>query len=193
MPFFVRTTPEMSHVIMGCFYNYSFSTMFLDENLKLTGVYSGAHYDGSVSNLLPLGNDFFALARFSFQHLYFQPVVSLNPSTIAMANNIPAQGYAELNPALPSIIQPIMIGDTNYISFMASTWSNELSIYFFENEERKGAHTIGQNVPFYAADMTKTSDGGIIILVQVRVMGKFPRIGTIRLSKKQLEEIISGD
>lgn len=123
---------------MGCFYNYSFSTLFLDENLNLTGVYNGAHYDGSISNLLPLGNDFFAVSRFSFQNLYFQPVVSLNPNTIVMANSIPAQGYAELNPDRPSIIFPLMIGDTSYISFVASTWSNEMSIYFFENEERKG-------------------------------------------------------
>jgi hypothetical protein len=192
MPFFIRTTPENSHIVMGCFYNYSFSTLFLDENLNLTGVYNGAHYDGSISNLLPLGNDFFAVSRFSFQNLYFQPVVSLNPNTIVMANSIPAQGYAELNPDRPSIIFPLMIGDTSYISFVASTWSNEMSIYFFENEERKGVHTIGQNVPFYAADISKTSDDGLIILVQVRIMGKFPRIGTIRLSSKELEGFVSG-
>lgn len=192
MPFYVRTTPEMSYLIMGCFYNYSFSTLFLDENLDFTGVYSGAHYDGSISNLLPLGSDFFALSRFSFDHLYFQPVVSLNPNTISMANNIPAQGYGELNPELPSIIEPMMIGDTSYVAFVASTWSNELSLYFFENDERKGVHTIGQNVPFHVADIEKTADGGLILLVEVKVLGKFPRVGTIRLAKKQLEEIVSG-
>lgn len=53
IPFFLQTTPEKDYVIMNGFYNYSFSTVFLNTNLEFEGVLNGAGFDGGICALQP--------------------------------------------------------------------------------------------------------------------------------------------
>ena len=192
MPFMVRTTPDNNHVVMSCFYNYSFSFIFLNNNLEFQGVYNGSHFDASINAFHPLGGDYYSVARFSFGNQFFTPKVLVASNEIDITASIPVQGYPTLDPDFPVQIQPMMIGDTNYISFMATSRSNQLVLHFYnEDGVLKGKHHLGQNTPFSLADAKVTADGGLILLVQVKVMGTYRRIATIRLSKKELENIVS--
>lgn len=188
MPFFVHTTPENDYLVMSCFYNYSFSLVFLNPNLQFSGVYNGANFNGGVNAALPLGNSAYAVARFSFDNQYFTPGISLNASGIDIAENIQAQGFSELNPAKPVVIRTVVIDGTEYVAMIASTRSNQLLIGFFDGSGAlKGKKYIGKNTPYAICDARSTEDGGLMLLIQAKIMGSYNRIATIRLSDEELK------
>ena len=191
-PFFVSVTPEKDHIVLSGFNNYSFSTIFLDANLDFTGVYNGAAFDGGLNAILPLGGNQFSLARFSFTNLFYNPSVTLIPTTIDIAESIPAQGKAELDAASPVLIKKITINSVEYVAYLATTKSNQLllSVYTKGSNELKGSKYLGQSVPLKACDFSMTEENGLMILSRVTVMGSFNRIATIKLSEKELKEIV---
>lgn len=191
-PFFVSVTPEKDHVVLSGFNNYSFSTVFLDANLAFSGVYNGAAFDGGLNAILPLGGNKFSIARFSFSNAYFNPIATLSPTAIDIAESIPAQGKAELDAQSPVLIQQISIAGKNYVVYLASTKSNQLLLSFYTkgSSELKGIKYLGQSVPLKACGFVKTTDEGLLVLSRVTVMGSFNRIATIKLSKEELEELV---
>lgn len=191
-PFFVSVTPEKDYIVMSGFNNYSFSTIFMDANLDFSGVYNGAAFDGGLNAILPLGGNKFSLARFSFSNLYFNPSTTLSPTTIDIAESIPAQGKAELDAQSPVLIKNIPINGKDYVVYLATTKSNQLLLSFYEkgSSELKGSKYLGQSVPLKACDFSATQDGGLMILTRVTVMGSFNRIATIKLRKTELETVV---
>src|SRR5690606_34554519 len=115
-----------------------------------------------------------------------------SPTAIDIAETIPAQGKAELDPQSPVLIQQISIGGSSYVVYLASTKSNQLLLSFYRkgSSELKGIKYLGQSVPLKACDFIKTSEEGLMLLSQVTVMGSFNRIATIKLSKEELEEMV---
>lgn len=192
MPFFIASSPTNDLVAMSGFYNYSFSLVFLDAQLNFTGVYNGANYNGGVNAALPLGANLFSIARFAFGNLYYNAKATLNPSDIEIAENIPAQGYSELDAQKPVIIKKMTIEGNNHIAFLATTKSNQLLIAFFDANDGtlKGKKYIGQNTPYQIADAEITDDNGMMLLLQAKIMGSFNRIATIKLTEQQMIEAI---
>jgi hypothetical protein len=191
-PFFISVTPEKDYIVMSGFNNYSFSTVFMNTNLNFSGVYNGAAFDGGLNAILPLGGNKYSLARFSFTNLYFNPSATLDPTTIDIAESIPAQGKAELDAESPVLIKNVVIKGVNYSVYLATTKSNQLLLSFYEkgNSELIGTKYLGQSVPLKACDFANTTDGGLLLLTRVTVMGSFNRIATIKLSKAELEVIV---
>ena len=130
-PFFIKSTPEKDRFVLNGFYNYSFSTVFLDNQLQFTGVYNGAAMDGSINQIEPEGGNEYALSRVSGEYLFFNSKVSLDPTAIAMATSIEAKGDAELNHENPVLIKELTIKGLKYRAFLASTHSNQLSLKIF--------------------------------------------------------------
>lgn len=191
MPFLISSTPENDYIMMSCFYNYSFSLVFLNPNLEFSGVYNGAGFNGGINAILPQGSSTYAVARFSHENQYFNANTALSPTTIDIAESIQTQGYSELDNNKPVIIRTIKIGDTDHTSFVASTKSNQLVMYLFDNSGTlKGKKYIGQNTPYTICDIASTSDGGLMLLIRVKLMGSYDRIATIKLSDEQLKEIV---
>lgn len=192
IPFFVNSTPEQDYIVMNGFYNYSFSTIFLNPDLSFAGVYNGAGFNGGLSALSPLGGSRFSIARFSYDNLYYNPNVVLNPTTIDIAESIPAQGNSELASEKPVLIRNVSINDTEYKVFLSSTRSNQLllSVYDGVTGGLVGKKYLGKNVPITACDLIQTEDKGLNILVQVKIMGNLDRIGLIKLSKAETEAIV---
>ena len=191
-PFFVSVTPEKNYIVMSGFNNYSFSTIFMNANLNFTGVYNGAAYDGGLSAILPLGESNYAMARFSFSNMYFNPNVTLAPTTIDIVGSIPAQGKSELDAQSPVLIKNISINETEYVVYLATTKSNQLMLSFYQkgSTELKAVKYIGQSVPLKASDFAKTKDEGMMILAQTTLMSSFNRLASIKLSKEELEAVV---
>jgi hypothetical protein len=191
-PFFIKSTPEKDRFVVNGFYNYSFSTVFLDNNLLFTGVYNGAALDGGMNQLEPLGAGEYALSRISGEYVFFNPKLSLNPSAVEMATSLEAQGDSELNHETPVLIKELTIKGAKYRAFLASTRSNQLSLKLYDETGKKVAGTyISKNIPIKACDLIQTPYGELLILTQVRVMGSYNRIGTIKLSKVNLEDLVT--
>lgn len=189
MPFFI--TSINNQLMMSCFYNYSFSLVFLNSNLQFSGVYNGANFNGGVNAVLPLGGTYYSIARFSFDNQYFNPKAALNSTTIDIAENIPAQGFSEIDPTKPVVIKSLQINGVAHQTFIASTKSNQLLLHFFDDAGTlKGKKYIGQNTPYTICDAFATADGGLMLLIQVKIMGSYNRIATVRLSNEELESAI---
>lgn len=191
-PFFINVTPENNHVLFSGFNNYSFSTVFMNSNLDFSGVYNGAAFDGGLNAVLPLGGNKFSLARFSFSNMFYNAHATLDPSTIDIAESIPAQTQPELDPQRPVLIKKIEISETNYVAYLATTKSNHLLLSLYEpgSSQPKAIKYLGESVPLLACDFDKTKDGGLMILTRVTVMGSFNRIATIKLNEEELEKLI---
>ncbi|MBM3165408.1 MAG: hypothetical protein FJZ80_08105 [Bacteroidetes bacterium] len=193
-PFFIQSTPEKDYFAVNAFYNYSFSTVFFDSDLQFSGVYNGAAMDGGISSLHPLGSNTFALARTSGENVFMNPKAVLNPSAIAMATSIEAQGDAELNHTLPTIIRQMTILGKNYLAFLASSRSNQLVLKLYDESGKKVKSTyLSKNVPIEACDMVFTPYGELLMLAKVRIMGSYNRIGSIKLSRSSLVKLVEGE
>jgi hypothetical protein len=192
IPFFVSATPDQNHLVMNAFYNYSFSLVFLDQNLNFTGVYNGAGFNGGLAAISPSSNTQFSLARFSFDNLYYNSNATLNPSTIDIAESIPAQGISELDAQKNVLIKEVSINGTMYKAFLSSTRNNQLliSIYEVSSGNLVGKKYLGKNTPYTVCDFIQGEDFGLNILIQAKIMGSFDRIALIKLSKEQVEEIL---
>lgn len=190
MPFFVSSTPENNYIVMNGFYNYSFSLIFLDQNLNFAGVYNGAGFNGGLSAISPSGGNAFSLARFSYDNLYYNANATLNPTTIDIAENITAQGNSELDAQKPVLIKNLSIAGASYKAFLSSSRSNQLVLSLYSGGTLAGKKYLGKNIPVTACDFTQNEAGELNILVQAKIMGSFDRIAIMKLNKDQLEEIV---
>ncbi len=191
MPFFVSSTPENNYIVMNGFYNYSFSLIFLDQNLNFAGVYNGAGFNGGLAAISPSGGNHFSLARFSYDNLYYNASAALTPTTIDIAESIPAQGHSELDAQKPVLIKDLSINSVQYKAYISSTRSNQLllSLYDRSSGALVGKKYLGKNIPITACDFIQAENGGLNILVQAKIMGSFDRIAILKLSKEQMEAI----
>lgn len=189
LPFFIGVTPDKSRIVMNGFYRYSFSTVFLDQNLNYTGVYNGANYNGGFHAILPLTSASFSLARYSYDNVYLNPDVVLDPSTVDIAENVEAAGFSDLDPQKPIIIRHLKVrGKTNTI-FAASTHSNQIALIYFNKAKKLSSKKyIGQNTPYNLSDFIQTKDGGAIMAVQVKLMGSYNRICLLKMSEDELAD-----
>lgn len=191
IPFFISSTPEQNYIVVNGFYNYSFSLIFLDQNLNFTGVYNGAGFNGGLAAISPSGSSQFSLARFSYDNLYFNANATINPTAIDITESIPAQGQSELDAEKPVLIKDLTIGGTHYKAFLSSTRSNQLLLTIYNSGgSLAGKKYLGKNTPYTACDFIQTEDSGLNILIQAKIMGSFDRIALIKLSKEQVEAIV---
>ncbi len=190
IPFFVSSTPDQNYIVMNGFYNYSFSLIFLNPDLSFAGVYNGAGFNGGLAALSPSGGSQFSLARFSYDNLYYNASASLTPTTIDIAESIPAQGQSELDAKKPVLIKDVSINGSQYKTFLSSTRSNQILLSLYSGGSLVGKKYLGKNNPYTVCDFIQTEDKGLNILIQAKIMGSFDRIGLIKLSKEQVEAIV---
>lgn len=191
IPFFISSTPEQNYIVMNGFYNYSFSLIFLNPDLSFAGVYNGAGFNGGLAALSPSGGSQFSLARFSYDNLYYNASASLTPTTIDIAESISAQGQSELDAKKPVLIKDVSINGSQYKAFLSSTRSNQILLSVYSGGSLVGKKYLGKNNPYTVCDFIQTEDKGLNILIQAKIMGSFDRIGLIKLSKEQVEEIVN--
>jgi hypothetical protein len=191
IPFFLQTTPEKDFVIMNGFYNYSFSTVFLNNNLEFEGVLNGAGFDGGICALQPLGASAFSIARTSNHNLFYAPKVILDPTQIEMATSIVAQGNSELDDEKTVVVKEITIKGVTYEAFISSTRSNQLLLCIYnENGILVGKKYIGKNIPMVPCDFLQTPEKDILLVLQTKILGSFNRIATVNITKLELEEML---
>lgn len=190
-PIFIKATPDQQNYVVNAFYNYSFSTVFLGADLSFKGVYNGPGYDVGISALLPFGSGDYAVARNLNQNVFYNAKAPLGPNIVAMASSIEAQGNAELDDLNPTLIKSMTIRGENYRAFLSSTRSQQLLLSLYDqNGTLKATKYIGKSVPIKACDFILTPNAELLILAEVRVMGSYNRIATVKLSKRNVEDLL---
>jgi len=185
LPFFVGETGNS--IYMNCFRNYTFSLVFFNADRSQTGRVSGFTTLGAVNSFTPLPS---AEALFSYYYsdnTYLAGPTAINEGSATEITDYDKTELHELHPR--SIIKTLEFvkGENTYHLLAGTTKSNKIIIYFFDEAGTLTyTHYITDTNPLQIADLKRTADDGLILLVKTFLSGKYPRIMIKKVNKEHL-------
>jgi hypothetical protein len=190
IPFFTGTVGSGGQYFVNALYNYTLSLIFVDaSNGDRTGVVQGYRYDGGAGCLLSLSGNDFALGRYVFSEHFIMPTVSLDMNSITNMDDLGGAYLAEIAPEAETKVKQMTVAGKDAIVFATNTNSNQVVIYAYDmaTNELILKKYLGFANPVTVGAFLQTSDGGIGILVQTKVTGRFKRIGFYKIPKEHIE------
>jgi hypothetical protein len=191
IPFFTGSvgTASATHYYANAFYNYTLSLVFVNaSNGDRTGVAQGFLYKGGASSLLSIQSNTFALSRFSFGENYILPSINIDINSISVINDLGGGALAEIEADSETRLKKMTIDGNETIVFATNTNSNQVIIYAYDITGTRLLFKkyLGFSNPVKVGSIIQTSDGGIGILVQTMVAGRFKRLGFYKIPKEYL-------
>jgi len=189
LPFQVGKTKEGLYYFNG-FYNYTFSLVFTNFGDSPTGVCQGQLSQGGISAVSSLGNDIFGIARFNFGDNYIAPTASISTNSITSSTDLEGNTFPEIENK--SVVSIIDTGTSEEWLYGTSTQNNQVVLYGFNQSTGTilGTSYLGSGNPYTLAAITTTLDGGIAVLAQTSLEGRFPRIALFKRDKAFLDELM---
>jgi len=175
------------------FARYTFSTVFVNpSDGKQTGIMNGFRDKGAISAALHLGNNRFALARYSFGENHLHPNEPLNPAAVGFVGDLKENPFPEINPSARVVVKQMAVNGQDVVLYAAESKSRQIILYAYAAKTMNliGKHYLGYGNPYGIAGFTTTSDGGLAILGKTYVVGRYPRICLFKLSKEELGQFI---
>lgn len=190
LPFQVGQTQEGLYFFNG-FYNYTFSLVFSNFGTAPTGVCQGQLSQGGISEVANLGNDVFGIARFNFSDNYIAPLANIPTNAITSSTDLAGNTFPEIEDKSKVKLLNLEVNST--LLYATTTKARQVVVYGFNQLDGtiKGTHYLGSGNPYTLASITTTNDGGIAILAQTAIEGRFPRIALFKRDKAFLEELIN--
>jgi len=185
LPFTVGKTTDGKYYFNG-FYNYTFSLVFTNFSSSPTGVCQGQLSQGGISAVASLGNDVFGVARFNFGASYINPQVGISSTSITSSIDLGGNTFPELESG--SRVQMLNITENKKWLYGSNTQSKQLVLYGFDQETSNITRIsyLGNGNPYSFASFTNTKDGGIAVLAETAIEGRFPRIALFKRDKEFL-------
>lgn len=189
LPFFVGTS--QGKYFFNGFSNYSFSLHFLDQSGAMTGVINGFRNEGSVSAAMNISGNIYSIAHNSFNHNFILPQLSISENAISTTSELGGTDHPEIaQRALVGLSKINVLGE-EMITFATTTKSNQIILYFYDlTGVLKGSKRLGFNNPYELVRIIQTSDGGLAILGNTHVAGRFSRICLFKISRQQLIDMV---
>ena len=175
------------------FYNYTLSLVFTDLTNGVTGVVQGQQDDGGFSAVLPLGGQGFAISRFDFGDNYLSPVATLNTSGTTSSVDVDGNPILELVPNAALCIERMTIDERDVLVYAGTTKNGQVILVLYDAQDGSwlGTDYLGFSNPFEVKALHPTEDGGLTVLAQTSVAGRFPRTSLFKLSSRELEKKIT--
>jgi hypothetical protein len=189
LPFF--TGQAGNRFFLNGFYNYSMSLLFVNgSNGAQTGVINGFRDESAISSMRYLDGNTFALSRFDHGENYINPKIDLNTTGTGISSDLAGNQHPEMTPNAKVYSQIINVNGKDVTIFATSTKGGQILLYAYDaiNGTLVGTHHLGRLNPYEAIDFAATADGGLAVLGNTFVNGRFSRITLIKLSEKQLIE-----
>ncbi len=189
LPFQIGKTIDGIFYFNG-FYNYTFSLVFSNFGDSPTGVCQGQLSKGGISGVASLGNDVFGIARFNFNDNYLAPTASISTSSITSSTDLEGNTFPEIeNNARVKLLE---IGTDGKWLYATNTQYKQVVLYGFSQTTGTilGTSYLGNGNPYALASITTTLDGGVAILAQTALEGRFPRIALFKRDKAYLNELM---
>jgi len=178
-PFFIGEWSDggESGYFVNCFNNYSLRTTFLDGGLSNRGNIYSFQTEAALSSLAQREGNNYALSRFYGGNNYLLGDVEVDITTSQNFNDITGKLLHELTLNAPVISKKVSIQETEYLIFCSQTNSNSVIVYQHaaEADSLLATHYNYFNERIEVADMIQTKDGGLAILAQMYVLGKYKR------------------
>jgi hypothetical protein len=189
LPFF--TGQAGNRYFLNGFYNYSMSLLFVGgSNGAQAGVINGFRDESAISSVRYLDGNTFALSRFDHGENFINPKIDLNTTGTGISSDLAGNQHPEMTPNAKVYSQIINVNGKEVTLFATSTKGGQILLYAYDaiNGTLVGTHHLGRLNPYEAIDFAATADGGLAVLGNTFVNGRFSRITLIKLSEKQLIE-----
>lgn len=191
LPFFTGTIGNGDAYFANALFNYSLALLFVDSNNgDRTGLIIGDRYNGGISAAVSIQSDNFAVSRFVYDNHYIIPATSLSLSSAISASDLGGEKAAELAEDAHTRIIKLSIDNRNLIVYASNTSSNQISLLFYDlsSGELVTKKYLGHTNPVKVASLIQTSDGGLAVLAQTMVAGRFKRNALYKIPKEQILE-----
>lgn len=192
-PFAIGRIPGGSYYFNG-FYNYTFSLVFTNfAGSDPTGIVYGQQGNGGFSAIHALGGSTFAAARFNFGDNYLHPNTTLTTTGITIGADLIGNTLPELAPNATVKLISITAKQQTALVFGSNTQSKQIALLFYNESDGVflNSRYIGFSNPFEIGSMIQTSDEGLAVCGITYLAGRFPRICLIKLSKEEVESLVS--
>jgi hypothetical protein len=185
-PFFIAPAgSSTTHYLVNCFYNYTMTLLFLNASGgNQTGQLNTYQDDAAISAAVYLDANRFSVSRYYMGENYIFPSTDLNLNGLQGADTFEDTRLPELVENASSRMLITTLHNKEVIVFASETKSNRLVLYFFEKSSGKllSSKSLNSTNPVDIADLIVTADGGLAILAQTYVAGRFPRISIFKLA-----------
>jgi hypothetical protein len=179
LPFSVGRSGGSTYYFNGL-YNYTFSMVFTSFGDDPTGVCQGQLSLGGISAVHSLGGNNYAIARYNFGANFINPAVQISANALSSSVDLGGNTFPEIE--TDAIVAIREHEESQNLIYGTHTNSRRLVLYGYTAEDGSitGTQYLGAGNPYLFADFTFTSDGGIAILSQVALEGRFPRIALFK-------------
>ena len=101
----------------------------------------------------------------------------------------------ELVPDARVYIERLTVDERNVLVFASTTKNGQIIIILYDEIDGAwlGTDYLGFSNPYEVKSIKETSDGGLAILSETSVAGRFPRASLFKLSPDELSKIIVVD
>ena len=194
LPFFVGESQENGgFYFFNGFANYTLSMVFVNpQNGESTGTLNGFRDGSYLSAARHLQANQFALARSSFGQNTLMPNMLLDASAVGSSNDLEANDFPEIDEHAKVLIKEITLGEQAIILYGTHSKQRQLMLYAYDKltGELLGTKHLGQSQPYEMGNFALTPDGGLIVLAETFLTGRFSRLTLFKLSQEEFEGFI---
>jgi hypothetical protein len=186
-PFFIQQSGESTaaHYLVNCFFNYTMTLIFANPATGGRDGQVNTYQDNAaISSAVYLDSSRFALSRYYMGENYIYPSVELDQNNTQGSDDFTDIHLPELtaNATVKSITTAFH--NREVVVYASQTKSNSLVIYFFNKADGKllATKNVASTNPVNIAGLISTSDGGLALLAQTYVAGRFPRVAIFKIA-----------
>jgi hypothetical protein len=186
-PFFISQSGESTaaHYLVNCFFNYTMTLIFANPATGGRDGQVNTYQDNAaISSATYLDGSRFALSRYYMGENYIYPSAEIDQNSTQGSDNFEDIHLAELTTDATVKSITATYHKREVIVYASQTKSNSLVLYFFNKAD--GILVATKNVastnPVNIAGLISTSDGGLALLAQTYVAGRFPRIAIFKIA-----------
>lgn len=193
LPFFTGATADGGTYYFNGFSNYTLSLNFVNPGSgELIGTLNGFRREGYVSAAQHITGSQFALARRNFQVSTLLPSTEVNYQAIANSGDLVANDFPEIAPEARVIVKTTQLLGRPTLVYGAHTKTQQLVFYFYDQEAGTllATYHLGMTDPYQLGNFTFTEDGGLVVLAETFLIGRFSRLCLFKLSPEEVKQIV---
>lgn len=191
-PFFtgeVRSGTNKYYFVNG-FYNFVFSLLFINPaNGNLSGVINGIPYSAAASTLIQRNDSSYVLARYDENQNYINTKTNLSFTSVSNITAMGGTSWPEIDKNAVVIPLKTTLNGKEIIIVSTITRSKQVLLLFLDPETGllKTSRYFGSTYPVVLASVIATQQGGLAVLTQTYVAGRFSRIQLFKIPPEKLK------
>ena len=193
LPFFTGATVDGGTYYFNGFSNYTLALNFVNPGSgELTGTLNGFRQEGYLSAAQHLDGNRFAVARRTFGVNTLLPATEINLQAIGNSGDLTANDFPEIAPDAPLIVKTVQLRGKPVVVYGTHTKRQQLIFYFYDQETSTllGTQYVGMTDPYQLGNFVFTEDGGLLILAETFLIGRFSRLCLFKLSPQEVDHIL---